>query len=1190
MSQQENTTMTDQLATVPETPKQDKPQFVHLRTHSAYSLSEGALRIPQMVELAKADGQPAMALTDTNNMFGALEYSTYVAGGGVQPIHGVTLSVRFDVPRLKGAKKQIQGGQVIQEGDGTIALLAKDRKGYENLMEIISRAYLDTADNEPPHLVISMLEKYAEGLICLSGGPDGPIDKTLLEGHQDKASQWLDYLAKIFGDRLYVEIQRHDHPDEQKVEPLLLAMAYERELPIVATNQAFFEKTEDYTAHDALLCIASGSYLTVEDRRKVTPRHYFTSEADMVQIFADLPEALENTIEIAQRCAYRVQVIDPLLPCFVDGQEGVDPNATPQELFELESVELTRQAKEGLEIRLQQAGIAKGFEKKDYFDRLDFELGIIIQMKFPGYFLIVSDFIKWSIEKDIPVGPGRGSGAGSVVAWSLMITDLDPMRFGLLFERFLNPERVSMPDFDIDFCQSRREEVILYVQAKYGHDKVGQIITFGKLQAKAVIRDVGRVMQMPYPQVDRLSKLIPPDIGITLKEALEQEPELRDEQENDQAVADLLSIALKLEGLYRHASTHAAGVVIGDRPLVELVTLYKDPKSDWPVTQFNMKWVEQCGLVKFDFLGLKTLTVIQKAVQLINEKGVEIDFRDNYLMDVPAYELLARGDTVGVFQLESTGMQESLKALKPDCFEDIIAMVSLYRPGPMDNIPTYINRKFGREKPDYLHPKLEGILKETYGVIIYQEQVMQIAQVLSGYSLGDADLLRRAMGKKIAAEMDKQRIIFVEGAEQRGVDAAQADFIFDLVNKFAGYGFNKSHAAAYALLSYQTAFLKANHPVEFMAGIMTLDQGNTEKICLFGQELRNMDIEILPPCINKSVAEFRPENGAVRFSLGALKNMGVEAVKEMCIERDENGPFKSLDDFAGRINPKTMNKRGLETLVGAGAFDCLNDNRGMVFANLGRIMETAQRKAMDRQIGQDDLFGDSGAADSETALELKQSRGWPPMELLNRELKAIGFFLSGHPLDEYTDLLAQLKVRQWAEFVEEVRAKDDDEEHLARLAGIVGERREMISKKGNKFAFAEFTDQSGAFDMIMFSETLDACRERLEKGNAVSMSVSAQRNPENNDQIRLRLLNLEELDSAAERLHKEITVVIDDIKAVAHIAENIQYGGKGIMKLVVRMEEEGQQVEMVLPQKIVVDPTHASLLRVLPGVCEVREV
>ncbi len=1167
-----------------------KPKFVHLRVHSAYSLSEGALRVPQLVELCKADNMPAMALTDTNNMFGALEYSTYMSGGGIQPIHGVTLSVRFDVPTLKGQQNQLQGDNVVYESDGNIVLLAKNRKGYENLMEVISRAYLDTADVEPAHLLISTLEKYHEGLICLTGGPDGPIDKMLLADHIDQAGQWLDYLKHIFADRLYVELQRHDHPNEKKVEPLLLKLAYDRELPIVATNQAFFEKTEDYTAHDALLCIAAGSYVTVEDRRKVTPRHFFTSQEEMAKIFADLPEALENTVEIAQRCAYRVTVIDPLLPCFVDGQEGVDPNATPEELFQLEATELTKQAKGGLYKRLEQAGIAEGFEEKDYFDRLDFELNIIIQMKFPGYFLIVSDFIKWSIDHGIPVGPGRGSGAGSVVAWSLMITDLDPMRFGLLFERFLNPERVSMPDFDIDFCQSRREEVISYVQKKYGHDKVGQIITFGKLQAKAVIRDVGRVLQMPYPQVDRLSKLIPPDIGITLAESLEQEKELRDERDNDQSVADLLAIALKLEGLYRHASTHAAGVVIGDRPLKQLVTLYKDPKSDWPVTQFNMKWVEQCGLVKFDFLGLKTLTVIQKALQLIEEKGVTINFHDNYLKDIPAYELLARGDTVGVFQLESTGMQESLKALKPDRFEDIIAMVSLYRPGPMDNIPTYINRKFGREEPDYLHPKLKGILEETFGVIIYQEQVMQIAQVLSGYSLGDADLLRRAMGKKIAAEMDKQRKIFVDGAVERDVDAAQADFIFDLVNKFAGYGFNKSHAAAYALLSYQTAFLKANHPVEFMAGIMTLDQGNTEKICLFAQELRNMDIEILPPCINKSVAEFRPENGAVRFSLGALKNMGVEAVKEMCLERDENGPFKSLDDFASRINPKTMNKRGLETLVGAGAFDSINENRGMVFANIGRIMETAQRKAMDRQIGQDDLFGDSGAADSETALELKQTRGWPPMELLNRELKAIGFFLSGHPLDEYTELLTQLKVRQWADFIEEVREKKDDEEHLGTLAGIVGDRREMISKKGNKFAFAEFTDQSGMFDMIMFSDTLDACRDKLEKGNPVYIRVSAQRNPEDHDQIRMRLLNVEELNSAAERLHKEITVVINDIKAVQHIAENIQYGGKGIMRLIVRLEEEDQQVEMTLPGSIVVDPGHASLLRVLPGVCEVTEV
>ncbi|MBC8049576.1 MAG: DNA polymerase III subunit alpha, partial [Chitinophagales bacterium] len=780
------------------------PGFIHLRVHSAYSLLEGALPIKALGKLAKADGQPAVALTDRNNLFGALEFSETLGDEGVQPIIGCTLAVSFPSAESRNGALQRLGLQTTGL-KGSLVLLAKDAAGYANLVRLTSKAFLDHAEDGDPHVSLADVFAHHDGLICLTGGPEGVIDRLLKEGRTDAASAIAATLAATFGDRLYVELQRHGVADSRATEAALVDIAYAQGLPLVATNQAFFPKREDFDAHDSLLCISEGRYIAEDDRRRVTPEHYFKSRAEICALFSDLPEALENTVEIARRCAFRPTSRAPILPRFTG--EGVDA-------LMAEAQELRRQAAEGLELRLRNGRLATGKTVEDYRARLQFELDVIINMKFPGYFLIVADFIGWAKRQGIPVGPGRGSGAGSVVAWSLSITDLDPLRFGLLFERFLNPERVSMPDFDIDFCQDRRDEVIQYVVDKYGKDRVAQIITFGKLQARAVLRDVGRVLQIPYGQVDRLCKLVPnnPANPVTLAEAIAGEPKLQEARDAEPVVAQLLEIGLKLEGLYRHASTHAAGVVIGDRPLVELVPLYRDPRSEMLVTQYNMKWVEPAGLVKFDFLGLKTLTVLAKAEELIRASGRAIDLAKLELDDEATYELMAKGDTVGVFQLESTGMRESLRKLKPDRFDDIIAMVSLYRPGPMDNIDPYINRKYGLEEPDYLHPLIEPILKETYGIIIYQEQVMQIAQELSGYSLGEADLLRRAMGKKIKAEMDKQQARFVEGAVGKGVDKYKAAYIFELVAKFAGYGFNKSHAAAYALLAYHTGYLKANYP------------------------------------------------------------------------------------------------------------------------------------------------------------------------------------------------------------------------------------------------------------------------------------------------------------------------------------------------------------------------------------------
>ncbi len=1219
----------------------DQPDFIHLRVHSAYSLAEGALPIKQLVKTADKYQMPALAVTDRNNLFGALEFSQTMAAQGLQPLIGCTLSFLFeaiggDDDGTTTAKAPVGKNAVTSAKQGDLVLIAKNETGYDNLLKIVSNAYLDDNGLDEPLVLCSTLEKHIEGLIILTGGPDGVIDLALREGAGERARLMMERLKSMAPDHLYVELQRHGLASEKQVEPLLTELAYDLSLPIVATNQCYFPTRDDYEAHDALICIADGSYVVVDERRRLTPEHYFKDAGEMKTLFADLPEAIENTEIIARRCSYRPLLRDPILPRFGGGED-----ATPEQQEKIEAAELERQAREGLKKRLEGDGIAKGYEEKNYWDRLDYELGIITRMKFPGYFLIVADFIKWSKEMDIPVGPGRGSGAGSVVAWVLSITDLDPLRFGLLFERFLNPERVSMPDFDIDFCQDRRDEVITYVQEKYGADRVAQIITFGKLQAKAVIRDVGRVLQMPYGQVDRLSKLIPNTIGISLAEAMDEEPKIEEAAQEEPVVRNLLNISKRLEGLYRHASTHAAGVVIGDRSLDELVPLYRDPRSDIPVTQFNMKWVEPAGLVKFDFLGLKTLTVIQKALQFIKQGGGHVDFTGDTLDDPAAYELLARGDTIGVFQLESTGMRESLKQLKPDRFEDIIAMVSLYRPGPMDNIPTYIERKFGREEIVYIDDKLAPMLNETYGVIIYQEQVMQIAQELAGYSLGEADLLRRAMGKKIAAEMDMQRPSFVNGAFERGVTKKNAETIFDLLAKFASYGFNKSHAAAYALLAYQTAYLKANYPIEFMAAIMTLDQGNTDKVKLFFEETRAMKIEMLPPSINKSAAEFIPQQTAsgkkgIRYSLAALKNVGAEAMEQLTAERDENGPFKDLADFANRVDPKLINKRTLEMLAAADAFSEFGVERATVYGNVNSIMASANRAASDQNSGQTSLFG---GGDVVPELKLRDVQLWVPREILNKEADAVGFYLSGHPLDEYGELLASLNVESYGDFVDRVerqkqvlrdkkaaepveppeprncelsleeqvqrnkvkeakKAKDNlipfrrgerrpDTGIAGTLAGVVSYLQERRSKKGNKFAFAAFSDAGTQFEMVMFSETLEATRELLQPGTVVLLRVSA--DPDS-DNLRLRLLSAEALDQAGGRSKKGVQLVINKPEALQEIAQRVSKGGNGKLRLVLRLDNMSKDVIMPIQRGIDTSPMQISELRVLAGVCELTEI
>ena len=1138
--------------------------FIHLRAHSAYSLAEGALHIKQMAGLAKDMASPALAITDTGNLFGALEFSDALSEKGIQPIIGCTLKLACEEASPDAAHRQRTGLRKLP----SLALLAKDEAGYRNLMMLSSRAYLDTPDTAEPHVGIEYLSRHAEGLVCLTGGPEGPVNEALVQGQPQVARSRIEQLVKIFGDRLYVELQRHGTENEQLAEPGLIDLAYELDLPLVATNEPYFAKLDDYAAHDALICIAEGEVLAAEDRRRLTPEHYFKSSKQMAALFADIPEAIASTVEIARRCAFKVRSQKPILPRYGEGDEAE---------------ELRRQAKEGLIARLAERGLAQGYSEEDYRQRLDFELDVIIKMKYPGYFLIVADFIKYAKSQGIPVGPGRGSGAGSLVAYSLTITDLDPLRFNLLFERFLNPDRVSMPDFDIDFCQDRRDEVIDYVQHKYGKDHVAQIITFGKLQARAVCRDVGRVLQMPYGQVDRLCKLIPmnPANPVSLAQAIDGEPRLKEERDKDATVRTMLEIGLKLEGLYRHASTHAAGIVIGDRPLEELVPLYRDPRSSLPATQFNMKYVEKAGLVKFDFLGLKTLTIIDKAQRLIRQHIPDFDANKIPLDDKATFHMLGQGDTVGVFQLESAGMRDAVRQMRADRFEDLIALVALYRPGPMANIPLYCARKLGREPIEYMHPALEPILKETFGVITYQEQVQQIAKDLAGYTLAQADLLRRAMGKKIKKEMDDQRENFLKGAIERGIDSAIAVNIFDACAKFAEYGFNKSHSAPYAYISYQTAFLKANHPVAFLAASMSLDMGNTDKLQVFRQEAQRIGVRIIPPSVNTSEVDFAVKDNAVLYSLSALKNVGAGAIEHLVEKRNAQGPFVSLGDFARRINAHVLNRRALESLVKAGAFDDLEPNRARVFDGVDAILAMANRTTAEAEVGQDDLFGQVSGRKEDVPLPVREA--WLPMERLSNEFEAVGFYLSGHPLDDYMVRLQRLGVDTWTSFHDKALTKGAT---AAKLAGTITHRQERRSKSGNKFAFVGFSDPTGQFETICFSDTLAASRDLLEPGKAVLIRVEADVDGE---EVRLRLQGVEELERAAAQITAGLTIFVRDAKPIDSIAQRLANGGKAPVKLILQMDK-GREVEVILGNKFTVTPQIKGAIKAISGVVDVQDL
>jgi DNA polymerase-3 subunit alpha len=1142
--------------------------FVHLRVHSAFSLLEGAIQPDELAKLCRKHRMPAVAVTDTNNLFGLYDITEALVKTGVQPIVGCQLELRLE-------SDAVRRGTQARGPSGTIALLVQSETGYANLMKLASKAHLDVHVGERPHITWAALEQCHEDLILLTGGPKGLLNKLIVAGQSEAATDFVTRLKRVFGSRLYIELQRHGAPDEIAAEPQLAALAYEHDIALVATNEPFFGKPELFAAHDALLCIAEGTFVMQDERRRESPEHYFKSAEDMAALFADVPEAIENTIAIARRCSFIPKKRSPILPPFVPAS-GLSPED-----------ELRAQAEAGLKARLGASGLYAA--EKEYRDRLAYELDIIIRMKFAGYFLIVSDFMKWTRGRGIPVGV-RGSGAGSVVAWSLEITSLDPLRFGLVFERFLNPERISMPDFDIDFCQDRRGEVIRYVQDKYGHDRVAQIITLGTLQARAAIRDVGRVLQMPQGQVDRIAKMIKVQLGqsITLRQAIEQEPRLQQMENEEEAVARLFEIAGQLEGLYRHASTHAAGVVIGDRPLDEIVPLYRDPSSDMPVTQFDYEGDEKAGLVKFDFLGLKTLTVIAETEQLVlARKHKKVKAEDVPFDDKRAYEALGKGASTGIFQLESSGMRDLMRKMKPDRIEDLIALVALYRPGPIDNIPKYIECKHGREKPFYLHPALEPILSGTYGVMTYQEDVMMIARELGGYSLGQADELRRAMGKKIKEQMAAQRARFIEGAaRQKGIDADTAEQIFDQAEKFAGYGFNKAHAAAYAQVAYQTAWLKANYPVEFFCASMTLDISSPERLSIFAQEAERLGITVAPPDINASGSLFTAstrEDGTeiIHYALSAIRNVGRAAMDHVVDMRKKGGRFRSLFDFARRVDAKFINRRILENLIAAGAFDSLNSNRAQVHATIDMMLGEASITSRERESAQVNLFGE---VESQRDPALPQVEPWTSPEQLSREFGAIGFYLSAHPLDEFAQVLARLRVVPYAELAGGKRHEDA----LVKLAGSVISRKDRRTRDDKRMAHIGFSDPTGVYEAVAFSEVLAQAGPLLEPGTAVVLDVATRWD---GDELKLQIMSVQGLNQAAAQTGAGLRIFIDDPKPLASVSERLKgKAGKGIVTLVFPIEHGEREVELELPGRYAVTPALKGAMKTVIGVREVEEV
>ena len=1122
-------------------------KFNHLKIHTQYSICEGAIKIEKLKEFCKQEKIPCLGLSDTSNLCGALEFAENISKSGTQPIIGTQIYFKFE------------------DTTGLLPLIALNEKGYKRIIELSSRSFLENDALSDPHLDIKDLLVDTEGVILLSGTIQGLFGKLFEKGRFEEITKLYKNLSSQFKDRFYLEIQRHGDQNENIFEKFNLEQSSKIKIPIIATNEVYYLTSDMHEAHDALTCIGSKTYVNEKNRIKYSNQHYFKSDEEMSTLFSDLPEALANNFNLPFRCSFRPRFSKPILPNISSDKEG-----SADEILKKDSLDGLKD--KFLKIfKVDEKNLQKSEEYFKYKDRLDHELKIIIEMKYPSYFLIVSDYIKWAKNNDIPVGPGRGSGAGSLVAWCLSITDVDPIKFNLIFERFLNPDRISMPDFDIDFCEEKRDLVFKYLTTKY-KDSVAHIITFGKLKARMVIRDVGRVLGLPYGFVDSISKMIPfdPSRPQSLIECINSEPRLQKLVNEDPRVKKLTDLSLKLEGLNRNVATHAAGVVIADRKLTEVVPLYKDASADLllPSTQFDMYSAENAGLIKFDFLGLKTLTVINRTQKLINKKVKDFKIEDIDFEDKKVFDLLSSGHTVGLFQVESAGMREALLQMKPNHIEDIIALVALYRPGPMSNIPVYNDCKHGRQTPDYLHPLLEDILKPTYGVIIYQEQVMQIAQKLSGFTAGEADILRRAMGKKKRAELEKQKQGFIAGALKNGIGKDVAASIFLKIEPFAEYGFNKSHAAAYAIISYQTSFLKTYYPKEFFAASMTMDISNQNKLSEFHEELKRININVIRPDINKCFADFQFDEDNFYYALGGIKSVGFEAISNVVKEREKNGNFKSINDFLNRVNPKDINKLQLEGLVKAGAFDNIEINRQALFNSIPNFILKTKSIYENKAANQIDLF----AADDDQDNKIVQNiEDWKFEDRLSREFEAVGFFISDHPLNQFKEIFDDYKIVDYALF------NLDDNLKEANIAATLLKITERKTAKGTSYGVIKFTDLTSVFELFIFSDILESNRDVLIEGSSLIITLIK---TISNDESKFKRINVQKIASLKDLFNKPVSEIIFNIKSADDLDKISKLvNEEGTTEVQININDEDKDISFKLKKKRLIDRKAINTLR-----------
>ncbi|MBD1162557.1 DNA polymerase III subunit alpha [Pelagibacterales bacterium SAG-MED12] len=1124
-----------------------KENFNHLKIHSQYSICEGAIKIDELKDYTKENKIKALALCDSENLCGALEFAEKLSKVGTQPIIGSQINFK------------------INDTIGLLPLFALNENGYKRIIELSSLSYLKNDNLSDPHLIFDELLNKTDGIALFSGTINGLFGELFNKGKFNEIQEIYAKLKSKYEDRFYIEIQRHGDQNEIAFEKFNLSNSLNLEIPLIATNEVYYLDKNMYEAHDALICIKNKTYINEKNRVKYSNQHYLKNNSEMNKLFADLPEALENNYNFPYRCSFRPVSSKPILPN-ISSNEGENAD----EILKRNSIEGLKEKFEKI-FKVSNENIDSNESYLQYKDRLDHELNIIIEMKYASYFLIVSDYIKWAKENDIPVGPGRGSGAGSLVAWCLSITDVDPIKFNLIFERFLNPDRISMPDFDIDFCEEKRDLVFEYLTKKY-KDSVAHIITFGKLKARMVIRDVGRVLGLSYGFVDSISKMIPfdPSRPQNLTECIAGEPRLQKLISEDVRVKKLTDLSLKLEGLNRNVATHAAGVVIADKKLTEIVPLYKDISANLllPSTQFDMYSAENAGLIKFDFLGLKTLTVINNTQKLIRKKNKDFNIENINFDDQKVFELLSSGKTVGLFQVESAGMREALTQMKPNHIEDIIALVALYRPGPMSNIPTYNDCKHGKQEPDYLHPLLEEILKPTYGVIIYQEQVMQIAQKLSGFSAGQADILRRAMGKKKRAELERQKQSFIAGAVNNGISKDVAAGIFLKIEPFAEYGFNKSHAAAYAIISYQTAFLKTYYPKEFIAASMTMDISNQNKLSEFYEELKRLDVNIIRPDINECFADFKTDDKKFYYALGGIKAVGFEAVSNIVEERVKNGKFYSITDFLNRINPKDINKLQLEGLVKAGAFDKLNINRQSLFNSIPNLITKSKNIFENKSANQIDLFGENENQENEI---LSNTEDWKFEERLSKEFEAVGFFISDHPLNQYKEVFNDYNIIDYQSFNTDENLKDSN------IAATLLKIQERKTAKGNSYAVLKLTDLNSVFELFIFSDTLQLNREILKEGSSLILTLIKSISDGEN---RFRRINVQKIASLKDLLNKPIEEVTFNLKSLQELSEISKFLPKlGDTLIKIKLSDEKHNFDFQLKKKRNIDRKTINLIR-----------